>query len=648
MINAVYLVSAILFAFAAHLIRVARWQLFIEIYEKPQKSSLMRALSAGYVLNYFLPYKLGDVVRAVLSGRKMFSGLSLGFSSVIVERYLDIVTVGLIFICLSIVTGMEVWDSVRFYASAAVLLLFFSLAAYAARGKLKKGIKKFAEIFNERIELGILKFAWTLIWNFKDIFQKIGRLRLIVYTIAMWCCYLLSYSFVGLTFRSGPNGTYSWIDVFLMLFTQSGLQSSTYRVLFPDAGGGGDFLSWLLRAYIFAPLLLLAVFSFLPSGKKPPKVERQRLNLLPHLNKTERRQFLELYFSNQKHDFIMNYLEINQNISIIRDYSAGSNAATMLCTDGSAMFFRKYAFSADGDKLYEQVQWLRAYSGLLPLSRVKDCKKTAAYCYYDMEYVNGAVSFFEYMHSAPVEKSWDVIVGVLESLEKSVYQIDAAKADPATLHAYIEAKVSANLRKIRAAALFRELSQYDAVFINGVQYPNLRYYEPFLREECLLRIFRDDPCSVIHGDLTVENIICTDILEERAKFYLIDPNTGNIHNSASMDLGKILQSIHGRYEFFTLVRDVSVSENRINFLFTDSSVYAELHRRLRDYVRRTFGEKMVRSMYFHEIIHWIRLMPYKIEKDEKRAFLYYAGMLMVMDEVIKMYAADAEVLHDDR
>ena len=30
-------------------------------------------------------------------------------------------------------------------------------------------------------------------------------------------------------------------------------------------------------------------------------------------------------------------------------------------------------------------------------------------------------------------------------------------------------------------------------------------------------------------------------------------------------------------------------------------------------------------------------MPYKIEKDGKRALLFYAGMLMVMNDVISMY-----------
>ena len=55
-----------------------------------------------------------------------------------------------------------------------------------------------------------------------------------------------------------------------------------------------------------------------------------------------------------------------------------------------------------------------------------------------------------------------------------------------------------------------------------------------------------------------------------------------------------------------------------------------------------FGEDRTRSIYFHEIIHWLRLMPYKIDKDGKRAILFYAGMLMVMSDVIKMYGEPYE------
>lgn len=84
-------------------------------------------------------------------------------------------------------------------------------------------------------------------------------------------------------------------------------------------------------------------------------------------------------------------------------------------------------------------------------------------------------------------------------------------------------------------------------------------------------------------------------------------------------------------------KSVKVSENKINFLFTKSSAYIELHERLRKYMKNQLGDERTRSIYFHEIIHWLRLMPYKIDKAGKRAVLFYAGMLMVMNDVIEMY-----------
>ena len=87
-------------------------------------------------------------------------------------------------------------------------------------------------------------------------------------------------------------------------------------------------------------------------------------------------------------------------------------------------------------------------------------------------------------------------------------------------------------------------------------------------------------------------------------------------------------------------KDVKVNENRIDFLFTRSSKYMELHVRLKQYMENNFDRGRIRSIYFHEIIHWLRLMPYKIEKDDRRAMIFYAGMLMVMNDVIEMYGKE--------
>lgn len=52
-------------------------------------------------------------------------------------------------------------------------------------------------------------------------------------------------------------------------------------------------------------------------------------------------------------------------------------------------------------------------------------------------------------------------------------------------------------------------------------------------------------------------------------------------------------------------------------MFTKSESYTYLYSMLDEYMREHFTQERVKSIYYHEIIHWLRLMPYKIEKMEK-------------------------------
>ena len=39
------------------------------------------------------------------------------------------------------------------------------------------------------------------------------------------------------------------------------------------------------------------------------------------------------------------------------------------------------------------------------------------------------------------------------------------------------------------------------------------------------------------------------------------------------------------------------------------------------------------EMCIRDSIHWLRLMPYKLNKDRKRAAMFYAGLVMVANDV---------------
>lgn len=634
----IYFVCAIFFICLAHIVRIIRWELFIAVYEKPDRKDLIQAMSFGYILNYFLPLKLGEFVRAWCSGRKMKNGKTLGLSTVIVDRYLDIVFVGIIFLILYFGGGSTFGRTALMYVATSVILLVFAFLVYEMRNGVKKVVRAMAGIFNEQIESEILKFAWALIWNFKDIFQKINKIQLVVTTFCMWLGYLLSYYLFALFLQIQGGLKTTWVDIFLMLFTQNGIKGSTGAITLRTNDIAVVHPVFMIIYMVFPTIILLVLSLLLKRGQKGITVEEDNyLRLFPHMDAKERLDFLENYFSGKNRNYIQNYLKINQGISIIRDYSAGSNATTMLCMDGTGTFFRKYVFGEDREKLFQQICWIDENRDTLALPEILRRERTDVYCYYDMPYNSGAVGLFEYAHSMPLEQSWKIIMAVLESMEETIYKKDKRNSDKNTIYKYIELKVQKNLEMIKSSKRIKKLQQYETIFINGVEYKNIQYYEKYLTKEYLYKIFKDDAYSVIHGDLTVENIICIRDDKGNDDFYIIDPNTGNVHDSPNLDYAKLLQSIHGGYEFLMSTREVKAADNHINFMFSRSSVYKELHELFRAYMLDKLGEERTKAIYFHEIIHWLRLMPYKVEKDGKRALLFYAGMLLVMNDVIIMY-----------
>ena len=157
------------------------------------------------------------------------------------------------------------------------------------------------------------------------------------------------------------------------------------------------------------------------------------------------------------------------------------------------------------------------------------------------------------------------------------------------------------------------------------------HYRPYLEYDALHASFSEDPLSEIHSDLTVENIVC--MRGKTDGWYLIDPNTGSPHKSPWLDYAKMLQSLHGNYEFLLRINDVRVDGNRIDFLFTSSEAYQKLYKKYREFLFSRFTHSQIKSIYFHEVVHWLRLMPYKIQKDPRKAVVFYAGMLMILSEI---------------
>lgn len=639
---------SIIMLFIGHYFRMLRWKQSIMVYENVGRRLLLSSLILGYSINFLFPVRiLGDVIRGVYAGRKLRNGYSLSFASVLLERCLDVFIVAILFGLIHFLNPENYlfFRAYIFYISFSILLLLFLCLCIRYSIIPKRIIKGISSIFNSKIKLWIMTFCFSFISTIKDIFHRWNKKQLLFNTIVMWGFYLISYYLFSQFIYNMSGSDLNISDVFYLLFSQNNMDLSVF-IFSNKLENIWGISSMILMIYMLMPLVIMFCLSILQKYRilKVKLVQPvETINLLPQIQEKDRLKFLERYFSEENREYMNLYISLNNNIQILEDFSAGSNATTMLCMNQQQTFYRKYAFGSDGKKLLEQLQWLKEQKEHLSLCNIIHSEYSEQYCCYDMEYQSNAISMFRYLHSNPVKDSEKILSSVLDSLNENLYVQNQRSADKNSIHQYINNKVYKNLEKIRNAKQFQEFIHSQDIIINGKLYKNLPKLNYLFSEDFLYDIFSGDKYSIIHGDLTIENIICYSGKEDlNSSYYIIDPNTGNIHDSCFLDYGKLLQSLHGGYEFLMLTDKVYVKKNRINFSATRSAVYDKIFEFLRKYLYEHFSKEEVRSIFFHEIIHWLRLLPYKIEKNGERAALFYAGFIVVCNDVEEWFIKGEE------
>lgn len=627
---------AILTMVIGHIFKVKRWGLFISVYEEPSDSNLLNAMTFGHTLNTLLPFRIGEIIRIAWSGRKLKNGYPFAFATVMADLYVDFMVVGAMFFCLSFLRPEKTllvkisWV----YTSLFIIIMIFTFIGIAFRKQIKKVIISIAGIFNDKIEFGMLYVSYLCIASLKAIVKKINKVKFAFYTFFLWTFYLLSYLMFAVFLRKQGYDYYT-SDIFAKLFSGSSLYNIEKDLI----------IIWGM--YIIIPLFLCFLISLIIRKHNP---ESGRYTMaLPQMNQADKLAFLKTYYEDEEREHIQAYLGLNKDVMILEDKSAGSNASTMIIMkkDGN-LFYRKYAFDRDGEKLQDQIDWINQHQKDIPLPIIVEQCHEGNFVAYDMHCYGNGISMFQYIHTMPIEQGWKIIEHMLDDISKGIHSKNVRKSDEESIDQYLNLKVDRNLAHILEQDRYiKQLETYDSITVNGTDLKTMRFYQTMLSKEHMKEIFSEDIYSDIHGDLTIENIICLgdhleiDKNEYKGKmmpeqYYLIDPNTGNIHESAFLDYAKILQSLHGNYEFLMKVTSVKINGDNVNFLMIKSEAYYQLYEKYKLFLKDKFNKTEILSIYYHEIIHWIRLIPYKVKKDEKLAVVFYIGLLNILKDVWEM------------
>ena len=634
-----YLGIATLLLTMGHIFKALRWQLFLSTYEKVPSERLISSLSAGYLINFFIPLHLGDVFRIWYSGRKMQNGYGYAAATVIVDRCLDILLVSGIFALMHLLSPSTFSAQAlpAYLILLAVLIVLLVLAIVWSRG-CKQLALGFCSIFNEGIKFRLLFFLWSLISSFKDLFRKIRLWKLLLTTVLMWGAYLCSYWCLSLSLQELGYGT-GLAECFSIFFGGEGLFSSTFLSTYGLFDAAAEVL---ICGYILLPLPILLGYSLLCAlrRKKLTPATQSPSRLLPQRKPEEQLQFLSAYFEGNQRQALHEYLNMNSDVVILRDHSSGSDATTMLCLRQDETLFRKYAFGYAAVKLKDQAMWLKSLQGRLPLPEICTEKEGAGSFCYDMRYPKPGIGLFQYIYCHRVEESWQILEQVLADLNRNLYPKEGQTVSAAAVEDYIESKVIANLRAIRQSKPLRPLTEAEYLTINGIRYRNLPLLEQMLSAPRLHRVFSRDTLSEVHGDLTLENIICYTQPDSTTPYYLIDPNPANPIKSPAIDYAKLLQSLHGKYEFLETCQPRQISEGSIDFLLPDSPQFRQIYELFHGWLQTHFTKAQIRSIYYHEIVHWLRLLPYRLRRNESTAPCYYAALILVMNHIYELLEED--------
>mgnify|MGYP001096637785 CR=1 FL=1 len=214
----------------AHGFRAWRWKLFLKANVHTHVSfwEAFMALMAGYLVNLGIP-RAGEIVRCSLLYRARKLPLEVSFGTVVGERLLDILLLG---ICGSVVLAVEGSEWLRrlglgrwapFLISGAVLGVGLLWGLYRYRER--------------------LPWAWLqrLVKGIVSAFTVRPRSVNLLFSVSIWVCYWIATWMAGLAVESGFSLWEAWV-----LLAGSGL-----AMAIPVPGGLGTFhaIGFTLLAY---------------------------------------------------------------------------------------------------------------------------------------------------------------------------------------------------------------------------------------------------------------------------------------------------------------------------------------------------------------------------------------------------------------
>lgn len=605
------------------------------------------ALAAGYFLNATLPFRLGEVLRAILLARGLRLSMLFTFAAVVFERLVDIIAVAAIFLILSVSSSYApaaLTIPVAITGVFAVLLVVGLVLLVRQNGALMAVVWHGSRIFGQRGEYRLRRAIWSLVHGFQQ-FERRPR-TIAAYaglTIASWVQSVAAMLLILAVFAPGSA---VWIDAMapfalseaLMAGADPSAYASALEAFWVDTGGlvgaGAADLGYAVWSVLDVPFMFigLVVLSIWPLIGRPTALPAGSRSLDRADRATgELVTFLDAFFRRHQLAAILHDQDVSGEIALLRFYKGGSDAVTALIEDGDGPRVRKVVDAKYKERLASQHDWLLRHADAPGVVQVLEQHEAPEYFAIDLSYDPTTSALFDFIHEQPLERSEQVLRQVWDTMFERVYRLSSPGVHDEVIVEYISRRFEARVAEaMQADRTLLEADGASVVVINGAPHIPLRaQLEMVLADPVMMAdLARFRTSSAVHGDLTIDNIL---VMAGSAAPVIIDPSDDNEVCGPIIDFARHLQSLWGGYEFLNEIDtapEVVWSPTRdtvaISFLDMRSARYEALAAWTMAEAERKLTLAEVRSLPFHVGLFYGRMLTHRVVINPETTLIYYA------------------------
>ena len=590
------ILSAAAFLFVAHALRSFRTLMILGSHHSKCFRFVFLSIILGSLCNLFLPFRLGELIRLLVLSRSKNISLRKAFSVTALDRIFDILLFAILFVFIFLFTGKNL--TVGIYLVSLCLFVIFCLMAVflkfpSVRQKLTYRLHDESKPIYQLVLFGIY-------WFFSRLVHCTCSLRFLIITLLMWSCYFGALLPI--------IGWERMLNAVISMTNISNLLVADFERI-PI-----DIAIWPLIHMLVVIAGVLLIFLVSCSKNTTVRLDKSFLKLL---SGTHQAIFeLENLFANKK-SFLNNILMrqvdlINLGKRLVRPkerlihaFRGGSGAVIVgVESQDSVEVIRKYAENQDLQKRLASQYTLvgKLADNGLPIANGKNLVTTSKHTMYEMTWKRGYLPVPDIaleLKNENLDKVTEIVMSAIADLcslsertEKKYTYVNEIK--------YVENKLQANLVvALNASEKFlptKKTIDGDLVF------------SKLMDADWSAKQLSSRRYSLAHGDATLENLI---VNLENVDYYWIDPNSTAHYSNLMLDFGKILQSLNYAYDFHEIISHTSDIEitSITNF---KPLLYHHVEEKFLKFVERNYGSEALREAYFHEIIHYSRLLNYKM------------------------------------